>query len=646
VAIEGSKDFEIDKIKNISMRYLTAVIMMAFLGATIHCTAQGFSLTSADWALPTGGSKIGGTVFGYSSVSGFAQSADDEGSQSWTLMDMNGDDLTDLVVVGQRQSGQVTSFSPTSGQFWKVYLNSGTGMATVATNWSLPNGGKKSGGIIFGYNAQSGFASTTDNTGSQTWTVTDINGDKLPDLVVTAELQSGHVTSFSPTSNQFWKVYLNSGTGFAPTATPFGLPNGGKKTGGTILGYDFVGGASSSADDVGSQSWVITDMEGDGLVDLLVTGEKQGSNVTSFSPTSSQYWKLYRNQGTTFATASTNWTLPNGGKKSGGIIYGYDFSGSLATTADNAGSQSWNMLDLNNDHQPDLVVTGELQSGHVTSYSPTSGQFWKAYFNNGSGFDLTSTNWTLPNGGHKVGGTVEGYAFVQGFSVDSDDAGSQSWAVMDLNGDLKLDLVVTAEQQSGHVTSFSPTSNQFWKAYLQSGNGFSATSSNWPAPAGGKKVNGTVFGYDNTFGVAAASQDAGSQGWTVRDMDGDFRPDLLVYAQVQSGDVTTFDPTGAQHWKLYRNTSTAVGAAEPNGVGAQISLSPNPSTGSLHVAADRPLHQAALRIVDVHGREVYARQFGNFVSSEIDLSTVANGIYLVSMASKEGVMVERLVVAK
>ncbi|MFN0189010.1 MAG: T9SS type A sorting domain-containing protein, partial [Bacteroidia bacterium] len=67
-------------------------------------------------------------------------------------------------------------------------------------------------GVTYGYNAIGGFALTTHNTGSQTWSVVDMNNDAKPDLVVIAQLQGGIVTSFSPLTNQYWKVYLNTST--------------------------------------------------------------------------------------------------------------------------------------------------------------------------------------------------------------------------------------------------------------------------------------------------------------------------------------------------------------------------------------------------------------------------------------------------
>jgi len=137
-------------------------------------------------------------------------STDDTGSQSWTVMDMDGDGYIDLVVTAQLQGGNVTSFSPASNQYWKVYAGNGNGFSTSAINWSCPNGGTINGGVTYGYNGVGGYAFTSHNTGSQTWSVIDMNHDNKPDLVVPAQLQGGNVTSFSPTSNQYWKVYLNT----------------------------------------------------------------------------------------------------------------------------------------------------------------------------------------------------------------------------------------------------------------------------------------------------------------------------------------------------------------------------------------------------------------------------------------------------
>ena len=83
------------------------------------------------------------------------------------------------------------------------------GFPTSAVNWGLPSGGLLEGGITYGYNALGGTASYLQSNGSESWGLSDMNGDGKPDLVVTAQVNgNGDVQEFSPGSNSYWKVYL------------------------------------------------------------------------------------------------------------------------------------------------------------------------------------------------------------------------------------------------------------------------------------------------------------------------------------------------------------------------------------------------------------------------------------------------------
>jgi hypothetical protein len=125
------------------------------------------------------------------------------------MLDMNSDAHPDLVVSAQRNAnGYVQEFSPGSNSYWKVYLNNGSGFGSSATTWSLPSGGYIEGGVTYGYQGVGGNAMSFHDTGSETWSVADMDHDGGLDLVVCAQRNAnGYVQEFSPGSNSYWKVY-------------------------------------------------------------------------------------------------------------------------------------------------------------------------------------------------------------------------------------------------------------------------------------------------------------------------------------------------------------------------------------------------------------------------------------------------------
>ena len=443
---------------------------LPFLLLSAVAYGQGFASSPSDWSLPAGGYVEGGVTYGYNASGGTAMSFHDTGSETWGLSDMDGDGRTDLVVCGQRNAnGYVQEFSPGSNSYWKVYLNNGSGFSASATNWSLPAGGYIEGGVTYGYNALGATAMSFHDTGSETWSISDMDGDARPDLVVCAQRNAnGYVQEFSPGSNSYWKVYANNGSGFSSSATNWPLPSGGYIEGGVTYGYNALGGTAMSFYDTGSETWSISDMDGDTRPDLVVSAQRNANGyVQEFSPGSNSYWKVYLNSGSGFGGSATNWSLPAGGYIEGGVTYGYNALGGTAMSFYDTGSETWSILDMNSDARPDLVVPAQRNAnGYVQEFSPGSNSYWKVYLNNGSGFSASASNWSLPAGGNIEGGVTYGYNALGGTAMSFYDTGSETWAVADMDHDGGLDLVVCAQRNAnGYVQEFSPGSNSYWKVY-------------------------------------------------------------------------------------------------------------------------------------------------------------------------------------
>ncbi len=183
-------------------------------------TGEAFA-PGVDWPDPAGLGKVRKVN---TTGSGFAVFAD--------LIDMNGDGLPDRV-------------SKNDGSSWLVYLHTGAGFAEDPILWSVP----------------------TDTSGKLVWDdggtkadVFDINGDGLPDRIL--------ATDHNATS---WTVHFGTGWGFM--AQGYAWPN---------PSYAITEGDGTKirdADGSGNLRVTVADMNGDGLVDRVVSDKSAGTFV-------------------------------------------------------------------------------------------------------------------------------------------------------------------------------------------------------------------------------------------------------------------------------------------------------------------------------------------------------------------------------
>jgi len=453
----------------------------------------------------------------------------------------------------------------------------GQGFSLSPSNWSNPPGGQLSDYSV-------GFCKTDDNTfdsedeGSQFWSTFDINGDGRPDMVVTSQLQSGTFRVFGTVAaNPYWKVYLNTGSGFSTAPIDWPVPVGGQISPGPVGYYVAADNYMYSSDGEGSQMWSTMDMNGDGKPDLVVTSQVQSGVDRVFGTVGANpYWKVFLNTGAGFSATATNWPVPVGGEIRSDMSIGYYTVGDNYVSFEQDGSQMWNTVDVNGDNKPDIVVTCQLQAGQARVFGTVaSNPYWKAYLNTGSGFSPSPVNWTLPVGGEIYQGTAAGYSKMADLDVAYEDEGSQMWSVIDMNGDNKLDLVVTSQIQSGKMRVFGTVaSNPYWKVYLNSGTGFSVSPFNWPLPVGGDIYQSFNAGYYKPSDTFLSFEDEGSQIWDILDTDGDDKPELVVTGQIQSGIGRVFgNPAASPYWKVYKNNGSGFSLSSttwPIPVGGQI----------------------------------------------------------------------------
>src|SRR4029077_11681462 len=109
---------------------------------------------------------------------------------------------------------------------WIVYRNTGTGFGAPA-DFALPTGFNK-GGF---YSLSGDLDCDAFNSINQPrYTVTDLDGDRKPDLVLTMACDPMTFMRDTSVGTRRWIVHRNTGTGFGAPAD-FGLPTGFNKGG-------------------------------------------------------------------------------------------------------------------------------------------------------------------------------------------------------------------------------------------------------------------------------------------------------------------------------------------------------------------------------------------------------------------------------
>ncbi|HKK44438.1 MAG TPA: FG-GAP-like repeat-containing protein, partial [Balneolaceae bacterium] len=353
----------------------------------------------------------------------------------------------------------------------------------------------------------------------------DYNGDGKPDLVITGQDDKG---------NNVTKLYRNAGDSFTEDT----------EAEANLKGVDF-----------GSSEWV--DYDGDGDLDLLITGDSNSSDPVTI---------LYRNTGGSFVKVSgQDFTGVHKGSSAWGDYDGDGNLDLLITGQDNTGtnvtklyrnsggsfnedievdanltgvyesSSAWG--DYEGDGDPDLVITGQDNNGNnITklfknadgsltedteaginlkgaNYSSSS---WGDYDGDGD-LDLVITGHTR-NGKITKLYTNAGGTFTEDMEAEANLPGvlegSSSWG--DYNGDGKLDLVITGSASFGKIT----------KLYKNSGSSFTEDMS---ADA---ELMGAFYG---------------SSEWCDYDGDGDL--DLLITGQNKFREPVA---------KIYKNNSSPV----------------------------------------------------------------------------------------
>ena len=264
----------------------------------------------------------------------------------------------------------------------------------------------------------------------------------------------------------------------------------------------------------GELSFATLDMNGDLRPDLVV------ADLCDLAGVGTTHWLVHLNEGMGFASEGVEWTLPSGFATDQLDDLAEDSGGSCVE-----GELSFGVVDVDGDLRPDLVVADRCDIGGVGT------THWLVYANEGDRFADVALVWDLPSG----------FATDQLDDLADDSGGScvegeLSFGVVDVDGDLRPDLVVADRCDIGGVGT------THWLVYANEGDRFADVALVWDLPPG--------FATDQLDDLADDSGGSCAEGelsFGLLDMDGDLRPELVVADRCDIGGV------GTSGWEVYSN---------------------------------------------------------------------------------------------
>ncbi|MCB9569979.1 MAG: VCBS repeat-containing protein [Myxococcales bacterium] len=507
-------------------------------GACVIETSKRFG-EAITYAVPEGGTASGG----FARPDGVPEALGDD---FWSLLDIDGDHRLDLVVTARAVSKQGDEWWPRTmgypnAPYWEVYRGESDGFASKPIAWPVPSEGRSESGLVT-------LEGQPKIEGDAFWSLRDLDGDGRPDLVLTGRAHANGLDwierGIGYPNTPYWEVYRNEGDGFAAVPSTWSVPSGGP----IDRGYYVADGEPS---ELGDPKWETRDLDDDGYLDLVVTGKalavgENGLVLRALGSLASPYWEVYRGGPEGFADTPEPWQVPVGGYVEGGFAR-------CEATPESIGDAHWRLRDLDGDGLDDLVVTGYAQKiDGIDWYGPAPGfpdaPRWEVFLNRGDGFSRVVTEWALPQGG------LLDYGYVD-LAREAMNVGDQTWDTLDIDGDGRLELVITSSweesqtvQCRGQVLGFTKGEPR-WDVHESTEGGFTEAPWGFFLPTAGL----TACGLRATAGQPL--QD-GDQAWITVNFEPDRFVDLVINGQ-GVGDPISQQVLGfgeAPHWLLYRGT--------------------------------------------------------------------------------------------
>jgi hypothetical protein len=220
----------------------------------------------------------------------------------------------------------------------------------------------------------------TGSVAHPAYTIADLTGDQVPDLVVTSACDDAAV------GVSYWRVYAGGSAGFAPTAAAYALPSHGLEQAGLRSLFDLDGdgrvdlvGSQGSDPTLGTSRWLVApggasgfggvvpftlpppnDLNAWVLVLPMTAGrlgrfDRAQRDVVKMSSTAVT---VLRNTGTTLAAPGEAWPLPL-------ATYGADAFAGLIDCVTTPQSVYAELLDVDGDARADLVIESRCADATV-----------------------------------------------------------------------------------------------------------------------------------------------------------------------------------------------------------------------------------------------------------------------------------------
>ena len=377
----------------------------------------GFASASTDFALPNLGAT--GTYRPFNLTSNESSSISASDFVSYATLDIDADGKVDLVVT-ERESDNTVGQS-----VWKVFKGSGSGFAASSMDFALPSFGATGTYRPFNFTANS--SSSISDSDFINYALVDVDGDTIPDIVVTERETDTTV------GQSVWKVYKGFGAGFESSSTDFALPSFGAT--GSYRPFSFTANSSSSISETDFINYALVSVDGDAVPDLVVTERETDTTVGQ------SVWKVFKGTGSGYATSATDFALPNLGATS--TYRPFNFTANQSSSVSETDYVNYALVDIDGDATPDLVVT-EREADTTVGQS-----VWKVYKGSGTGYASSSTDFPLPSLGASGSYRPFNLTANQSSSVSASDY--VNYALLDVNGDARLDLVVTEQESNANV---------------------------------------------------------------------------------------------------------------------------------------------------------------------------------------------------